>query len=271
MAIPATLCQAALNVLLEPDPMAKVRLSQTYGNLWQGGEITAICSKDKEQDKERAPARPARPARPELIDPAKMPRRGAGKKSRVVFLHAIAHIELNAIDLVWDIILRFTDDELPKAFYDDWVNVAVDEARHFKMLTDRMDELDSAYGDFPAHDGLWEAATKTADDILARLALVPMVLEARGLDTAPASSIKLRASGDDKTAAIMEQIAEEEISHVGAGVRWFEYICKKREIEPFSHFHGLVKSRFKGELKPPFAHDLRARAKMDTRYYDHVS
>ena len=270
MDTPSTLCQAALNVLLEPDPMAKVILSETYGNLWQGGKINTVCGKDKKQAP-IIPGRPARPAKPELIDPAKMPRRSAGEKGRVVLLHAIAHIELNAIDLAWDIILRFTDDDLPKEFYDDWVAVAVDEARHFKMLVGRMAELGSAYGDFPAHDGLWQAATKTADDILARLALVPMVLEARGLDTAPPSSIKLRAGGDDKTASIMEQIAEEEISHVGAGVRWFEYICKKREIDPISHFHALVKSKFKGDLKPPFAHDLRARAGMDIRYYDHVS
>ena len=264
---PSTLCHAALNVLLEPDPMTKVRLSETYGAMWKSGEICAIG----DETIERAPKRPARPAKPELIEPAKMPRRSAGEKGRVVLLHAIAHIELNAIDLAWDIILRFTSDGLPKEFYDDWVMVAIDEARHFKMLNDRMGELGAAYGDFPAHDGLWQAASKTADDILARLALVPMVLEARGLDTAPSSSIKLRAGGDDKTASIMEQIAEEEISHVGAGVRWFEHICKIREIEPISHFHGLVKSRFKGDLKPPFAHDLRARAGMDTRYYDHVS
>lgn len=264
---PSTLCQAALNILKEPDPMGKVSLCQTYGNMWASGKISEI-SNDGDGP---APLRPARPAKPTLLEPDKMPRRSRGAKGKVALIHAIAHIELNAIDLAWDIILRFSHLGLPKEFYDDWVMVGVDEARHFKMLSERLGELNAAYGDLAAHDGLWQTAINTADDILARLALVPMVLEARGLDTAPGSAAKLRAGGDTQTASIMEQIALEEVSHVGAGVRWFEYICKKRGIDPITHFHNLVKTRFTGSLKPPFAHDLREKAGMDTRYYDQVS
>ena len=268
MSNPPTLSQAALAVLQQPEPLEKVRLSFDCARDWEDGKITTI-------GKESPPLRPARPAKPELLDPAKMPRRSTGKNGRIALLHAIAHIELNAIDLAWDIILRFptggTSDEMPKQFFDDWVNVAKDEAKHFKMLNEHLNNLGVQYGDLPAHDGLWEAAVKSDDDILARLALVPMILEARGLDTAPKTASKLLASGDIKTAKIMQQITDDEIFHVTAGVRWFEHICKIRGFEPIPHFHGLLKSRFKGQLKPPFAHDLRAKAGMDIGYYDQVS
>lgn len=248
--------------------MEKVNLTTNYFAEWKSGKIAAI-------GKEAPPTRPARPAKPELLSPAIMPKRSTGKSGRVAFLHAIAHIELNAIDLAWDIILRFStgviSDEMPKEFYDDWINVAADEARHFALLSARMEELGISYGDLPAHDGLWEAAINSADDVLARLALVPMILEARGLDTSPKASLNLISNGDAKTASIIELITSEEISHVAAGVKWFEHICKLRGLNPITHFHKLLKSRFRGNLKPPFAHDLRAKAGMDTAYYDQVS
>ncbi|MDH5188829.1 MAG: ferritin-like domain-containing protein [Rhodospirillaceae bacterium] len=265
---PPTLCQAALDVLGQADPLEKVRLSINYANDWEGGIISII-------GKEKSPLRPARPSKPELLSPSHMPRRSTGKNGRIALLHAIAHIELNAIDLAWDIILRFSSgsfsDETPKDFFNDWVGVAKDEARHFEMLVARLNDLGANYGDLPAHDGLWEAAIKSADDILARLALVPMILEARGLDTAPKTVVKLISGGDKKTAEIMQQITDDEISHVAAGVRWFEHICKIRGLDPMPHFHGLLKSRFRGDLKPPFAHDLRSKAGMDIGYYDQVS
>lgn len=185
----------------------------------------------------------------------------------MAFLHAIAHIEFVAINLAWDLIARFTYEDLPEEFYDDWVEVARDEAEHFNLLQTRMVQLGCDYGQLPAHDGLWESAHNTADDILARLAIVPMVLEARGLDTTPKAISNLLASGDTDTATIMKTIAEEEIPHVRAGVRWFEYICARRQVEPVSTFRTLVRTRFKGTLKPPFNHAARQQAGLHDAYF----
>jgi uncharacterized ferritin-like protein (DUF455 family) len=185
----------------------------------------------------------------------------------MAFVHAIAHIELNAIDLAWDIIARFSGEELPKAFYDDWVQVAVDEAEHFDLLVRRMTDFSGTYGDLPAHDGLWQAALTTRDDLLARLAIIPMTLEARGLDTTPGAVKKLRQAGDEKTANILEQIAIEEIPHVRAGVFWFETLCHNNNIDPHDTFHGYIETRFQGRLKPPFNIEARTQAGMDPKYY----
>jgi len=186
-------------------------------------------------------------------------------------MHAITHIELNAIDLAWDIIARFRNSDLPLAFYDDWVNIANDEAKHFSMLTNYLNQNNACYGDFPAHDSLWESAEKTSDYILSRLAIVPLVLEARGLDTTPGAINKLSATGDTKAARILKIIGEEEISHVATGVRWFHHICKSRELEPASTFQLLVKSQFNGFLKPPFATYARTLAGFPRFYYEPLS
>jgi len=194
-------------------------------------------------------------------------RRHKGPTGRFAFVHAIAHIEFNAIDLAWDIVSRFAAENMPKSFYDDWVQVALDEAEHFQLLQTRLEELGGKYGDLPAHDGLWEAASSTTDDLLVRLAIVPMILEARGLDTTPGAVIKLRQAGDEKTADILEHIAHEEIPHVQAGVYWFEYLCDRRGLEPVSTFHHLVSTRRKIAPKPPFNVHARAKARMAAGYY----
>ncbi len=185
----------------------------------------------------------------------------------MAFIHAIAHIELNAIDLAWDIIARFTNEALPKLFYDDWVQVALDEAEHFNLLSERLSELGGAYGDLPAHNGLWEAAVTTNDDLLARLAIVPMTLEARGLDTTPGAVSKLRQAGDAQSADILQRIGSEEIPHVRAGVRWFETLCEGRGIDPVTSYHEFIRTRFQGSLKPPFNEEARAQAGMTIEYY----
>jgi len=167
-------------------------------------------------------------------------------KGRLSFMHAIVHIELNAINLAWNIIARFRNSDLPLAFYDDWVNVANDEAKHFSMLTNYLNQNNACYGDFSAHDSLWESAEKTSNDILSRLAIVPLVLEARGLDTTPGAINKLSTTGNSKATRILKIIGEEEISHVATGVRWFHHICKSRELKPASTFQLLVKSQFNG-------------------------
>jgi uncharacterized ferritin-like protein (DUF455 family) len=159
-------------------------------------------------------------------------------QGRAAFIHSIAHIEFNAIDLAWDAVYRFRG--LPHAYYADWVAVANDEARHFAMLRTRLRDFAYDYGDFDAHNGLWEMAEKTAHDGLVRMALVPRVLEARGLDFTPAMIVKLRALGDDVTADILSTILEEEVAHVAAGSRWFRWYCEQQQCEPGVTFGALL-------------------------------
>jgi len=264
---PAATCltAAACNVLNASEPATKVRFSESYAADWAGGNITAIGDY-------QPPGRPSRPERPELRPPRDMPRRRFHSvRGRVSFIHAIAHIELNAIDLAWDMVARFAGEGLPRDFFDDWTGVAADEARHFQLLAGYLKRNGAAYGDLPAHDGLWEAASITCDDILARLALVPMVLEARGLDTTPAAIRKFGEAGDQDAAEILTAIAEEEIPHVAAGVRWFEHVCAARGMDPISTYHRFVRERFKGKLKAPFAADARRSAGFDPAYYEPLS
>ena len=206
------------------------------------------------------PDRPGRPDRPELRPPRDMPKRGMGEAGRVALLHALAHIELNAVDLAADIVCRFADDNLPREFRDDWISVLDDEARHFLMLDDRLVELGARYGDLPAHDGLWQAAMNTADDLAARLAVVPLVLEARGLDVVPSMIDRLQGAGDPDSAAILKTIYRDEIRHVAIGRKWFEVCCARRGAEPVEIWRGLVRTRFDGVLKGPFNEQARAAA-----------
>lgn len=200
-------------------------------------------------------------------------RRGAGtRESRIALLHALAHIELNAIDLAWDIVARFASPDLPREFFDDWVGVADDEARHFLLLSERLASLGAAYGDLPAHDGLWRAAFETRHDLLARLAIVPLVLEARGLDVTPAMIARFErlndaAFGDAESAAALKVIYRDEIRHVAAGRCWFEWECARRGVEPVATWQTLVAKHFVGALKPPFNDDARAAAGFRAAYY----
>jgi uncharacterized ferritin-like protein (DUF455 family) len=199
-----------------------------------------------------------------------MPKRRAGgsRAGRVALLHALAHIELNAIDLAWDIVARFAAADLPRAFFDDWVGVASDEAEHHALLAARLADFGAAYGDLPAHDGLWEAAAETARDLLARLAVVPLVLEARGLDVTPAMIERLARLGDAESAAVLRRIYDDEIGHVAAGRRWFEHVCRTRGVEPLPTWQALVRRHFRGELKPPFNRDGRAQAGLPAAFYE---
>jgi uncharacterized ferritin-like protein (DUF455 family) len=216
-----------------------------------------------------APMRPARPARPLLFPPRDMPkRRNFGSAAgRVALIHALAHIELNAIDLGWDIVARFSAAQLPRAFFDDWANVAAEEAEHFALLRARLVALGSDYGALPAHDGLWEAAMATADDLLARLAVVPLVLEARGLDVSPEMIRRLEHIGDTDSAAILARIYRDEIGHVAVGARWFGHLCRERGHDPAAVFADRVRRCFTGALKPPFNRDARDRAGLPPEYY----
>jgi uncharacterized ferritin-like protein (DUF455 family) len=205
---------------------------------------------------------PGRPATPKLVHPRDLPKRGFGSiEGRAAFIHAVAHIEFNAIDLAWDAVYRFRG--MPAGYYADWVSVANDEARHFTMLRGRLRELGHDYGDFDAHNGLWEMAEKTAGSGLARMALVPRVLEARGLDVTPGMIVKLRALGDDATADILDVILREEVGHVAAGSRWYRWHCERAGVEPRTRFRELLHEYATGVLHKPFNTEARLAAGFD--------
>jgi uncharacterized ferritin-like protein (DUF455 family) len=259
---PGSLADGAVAILGAAEPQSKIRLSRVVAHTWSAGDLAV--------GRAMPPPRPARPPRPRLLPPRDMPkRRHFGSPSgRIALLHALAHIELNAIDLAWDLVARFGDAGMPRAFFDDWVIVAAEEAEHFSRLSARLGALGAAYGDLPAHDGLWEAATATAHDLLARLAVVPLVLEARGLDVTPDMIARLDRAGDNESAAVLDRIYHDEIGHVAAGWRWFEFLCEKRSHEPLATFQALVRRYFTGALKPPFNHRARAEAGFAANYYE---
>jgi uncharacterized ferritin-like protein (DUF455 family) len=256
-----SLDEAARSVLLTADPHAKRRAARAFARAWRRGEIDHCCTA-------AMPDQPAWPERPQLLAPNQMPKRGKGgsERGRIALLHALAHIEFVAIDLAVDLVGRF-GDQFPRAFVDDWVAVAADEAMHFALLDRRLGQLGSHYGALPAHGGLWDAARSTADDALARLAIVPMVLEARGLDVTPATVDRFRAAGDEVSARILSRIYKDEIRHVRAGTDWFGWLCDERGFNAVETWQSLVKSRFRGILKPPFNDSARHDAGLTQEYY----
>ena len=271
-----SLADAARAVLSEPVPLQKVALVEAMARDWSEGTIAAIGQVG-------APDRPVRPERPELRRPGDMPKRRASGSlpNRIALLHALAHIELNAIDLACDMLARFAghngasdakrdaanDDALPRGFADDWLTVASEEAKHFALLSARLNALGAAYGDLPAHDGLWEAAENTAHDLTARLAIVPLVLEARGLDVTPSMIANLEQAGDAESAAVLRVIYEDEIGHVAIGWRWFRHVASARGYDPETAWPDLVRTHFHGRLKPPFNEAARAAAGMQAPLY----
>jgi len=202
---------------------------------------------------------PGRPARPLLVAPRLLPQRGLGTADgRAALIHAVAHIEFNAVNLAWDAVYRFR--AMPLDYYRDWIAVAVDEARHFRLLAARLAELGHGYGDFDAHDGLWEMAIKTAGSCLERMALVPRVLEARGLDVTPAMIRRLRGAGDAASAEILELILREEVAHVAAGSRWFDWCCAAAGVDHAATFVCLVERHASGAIKRPLNTEARRAA-----------
>lgn len=255
----ATLSDRVVGVLDTEDADAKAHAAKSVVADWRAGIIPDIG---------RAASRDCRkrPMKPDLLMPRDMPKRGKAQTEagRIALLHAIAHIELNAVDLAADILVRFPDAATPLAFYNDWLGVLDDEAKHFQMLSDRLAAMGAAYGDLPAHDGLWQAAQDTADDLLARLAVVPLVLEARGLDVTPQMIASLEKAGDADSVAVLEVIYRDEISHVAVGRKWFEHFC---DDAPEETWRRLVKEHFRGAVKPPFNEEARAEAGFGTGYY----
>jgi len=240
----------ALRCLLISDPLEKVEQTQDLYRRWLAGEL--IIS----DENLTVPDEPGRPDKPELVAPRDLPRRRNSKDSgNASLLHAITHIEFNAINLGWDAVARFAG--MPRQFYDDWARVAFEESQHFTLLRDHLLSLGFDYGDFPAHSGMWDMAKKTHHDPLIRMALVPRVLEARGLDVTPKMMNKLRGNGEHRAVEILEIILEEEIGHVKIGTHWFNYLCELRDVDPLETFKDLLDNYFSGELRGPFNTEAR--------------
>lgn len=256
--------EQAAHVLATADPAAKCAIAER--------DLTGIAIKAAASDL-AAPELPARPDRPELWSPSKMPKRRLGSESgRFTLLHAIAHIEYNAINLAFDMALRFHREIAnlgldAQSFVEDWVCVGQDEARHFQMVNVRLQELGGVYGDLPAHNGLWDAAKETEDSVAARLVVAPLVLEARGLDVTPGMIEKLISVGDPQSASILQTIYTEEIGHVETGAKWFEKVCTATGEDQEKFFKSILKQRFRGILKPPFNDEARAKAGLPKQFY----
>jgi len=257
-------------VLSASQPEKKVAAAHNAAALLRGGYLQF----DAGRQSAVPPLRPARPAAPVLVDPRRAPRRRITTQAgRIALLHAVAHIEFNAIDLAFDMAARFAGEINhlgldPREFAADWFAVGDDEARHFQLICDRLAELGAQYGDLPAHDGLWEAAEATADSLPARLAIAPMVLEARGLDVTPPMIEKLTVAGDLESAAVLQVIYKDEIGHVATGVKWFRKTCEATGEDMPKLFKSLVKSRYGGSLKPPFNEPARRAAGLLPALYE---
>ncbi|HKJ95298.1 MAG TPA: ferritin-like domain-containing protein [Gammaproteobacteria bacterium] len=202
---------------------------------------------------------PGRPPRPVLVPASEVPRRRlGGAEGRAALVHAIAHIEFNAINLALDAVHRFPG--MPAEYYRDWLRVAADEARHFTLLASRLADLGYRYGSFPAHNGLWEMAEKTAHDVMIRMALVPRVLEARGLDVTPGMIERLTSVADHETVSVLRVILDEEVAHVAIGSHWFRHLCKRRGLAPEATFRELLAEYMSGRVRGPFNAPARLQA-----------
>ena len=257
---------AAKRCLDATDPAEKLRLTHATWEALQSEQLRAEATSP-------APdpiGTPGRPALPRLVPQRQVPHRGLGTpEGRAALVHAVAHIEFNAINLAWDAVYRFR--HMPPDYYRDWASCANDEARHFAMLSKRLAELGHAYGDFDAHNGLWEMAEKTAHHDTARMALVPRVLEARGLDVTPGMIERLRGVGDENTIAILEVILREEVAHVAAGTRWFKWCCERDGVDPRETFLDFVRDYMGRNLRGPFNWPARLQAGFDEVELDHLA
>lgn len=247
--------------LLAADPRAKVMAARSVARAWRSGRLAPVFDA-------AMPDRPGRPEHPRLLPPGRMPKRGRGgsERARIALWHALAHIEFVAIDLALDMAGRF-GREMGEGFVSDFLSVAADEAMHFAVLERKLRRLGSHYGALPAHDGLWEAAEKTRHDVAARLAIVPMVLEARALDITPATVTRFEDVGDMASGRILRRIVTDEIRHVAAGTNWFNWATNRRGLTAPAHYQMLVKRHFRGSLKPPFNDSARRQAGLTEEFY----
>ncbi len=240
--------------ILEVDPQTKIVLAQTLNEHLLAGSVELISTE--------APceiSNPGRPLKPELVHPSQVARRKlTTEEGRIALIHAVCHIEFNAINLALDAVYRFQD--MPAAYYEDWLRVACEESKHFSLLLDRLQTLGASYGDLPAHNGLWEMAIKTQHSVIERMALVPRVLEARGLDVTPGMIERLQSVGDEATVRILKIILSEEVGHVEIGTRWFHYGCQQAGYEPEATFIELLDKYGIASAKGPLHVDARKQA-----------
>jgi uncharacterized ferritin-like protein (DUF455 family) len=248
------LFEQALTCLLLEQPQQKISATETLQKDWLAGELILGPSVEV-----IALPVPGRPEKPELVDARDVPRRNFNSlKGRLTLVHAIAHIEFNAINLALDAVYRFQD--MPEQYYTDWIRVAAEEAKHFTMLSDYLESHGMSYGDLPAHNGLWEMAVKTDFDVLVRMALVPRVLEARGLDVTPGMMKKLQPTGDTRLIEILQIIFDEEIGHVKIGTHWYKSLCAERQLESEQTFLQLIEKYMQGAKFGPFETEARVQA-----------
>ena len=251
------LFEAAAVCLGARDPDEKMALTAEAAADWSAG----VLGMDPAHPQAPIDA-PGRPDRPELVHPRDLPKRSLkGIEGRAALIHAVAHIEFNAINLAWDAVQRFRG--LPRQYYDDWVRVAAEESYHFGLMRARLRDLGFDYGDFPAHDGLWAMARRTAQDPLVRMAIIPRVMEARGLDVTPVMIARFRAAGDQATADRLGIILRDEVGHVAAGSRWFRHLCAERGVDPEVVYFDLVDEYLEGEIRCPLNREDRRRAGFD--------
>ena len=256
-----SLASAIRDALLTGDPRAKCFATRALVRRWRRGDLAFVFDA-------AMPDEPARPDTPELLPPNRMPKRGkfGSQRGRIALWHSLAHIEFVAIDLALDMAGRF-GEEMGEDFVSDFLDVAADEAMHFALLARKLESMGSYYGELPAHGGLWEAAEATSHDVAARLAIVPMVLEARGLDVTPATLERVRAAGDERGAEILQRILDDEINHVRFGTRHFVKVAKGRSEAPHTLWKSLVRQHFRGAIKPPFNDSARLAAGLSRDFY----
>ena len=244
----------ALSCLLLDNPQEKVNATLALQKGYLAGELNRDPLSEV-----TAIAVAGRPEKPELVDPRDVPRRNfSSLKGRLTLVHAIAHIEFNAINLALDAVYRF--QQMPAQYYSDWCQVAAEEAQHFTMLSDYLQQHEMSYGDLCAHNGLWQMAVKTDADVLTRMALVPRVLEARGLDVTPSMIEKLKSTGDTPLISILQKIFNDEIGHVKIGSYWYKTLCKERGLEPEKTFLQLIEKYMEGAKFGPFETEARIAA-----------
>jgi uncharacterized ferritin-like protein (DUF455 family) len=244
----------AKKCFLTRDPDEKLTLSQDIVAAWVGGQLEW-----KDGDVPLQLVIPGRLDKPVLVPPNKVKKRGFRSiQQRAGLIHALTHIELTAVNLCWDSVYRYR--HMPKAYYDDWINTAKEETLHFFALRSRLRDIGYEYGDLPVHDELWQMAVKTSDDLMARMAIVHRVLEARALDVVPLSEARFREIADKETADVLVMIANDEIGHVNAGARWYRYCCEQQQLDPDTMFFHLLEKYLQSTPRGPFNREARMKA-----------